>query len=61
MKLITYYILKCEIRRNLEEEKEEIWLSPTTKAIYTQKNPKSNVATQKRHQKLRLHNDGGPT
>ena len=31
------------------------------KPLHPQKNPKSNVTTQKRNQKLRLHNDCGPT
>ena len=30
-----------------------------TKALHRQKNSKSNVTTQNRHQKLRLHNDCG--
>ena len=29
--------------------------------VHQQTNPKRNVTTQKRHQKLRLHNDCGPT
>ena len=36
----------------LEETKEEIWFSPMTKAQHQKKNPKSNVTTQKRHQKF---------
>ena len=43
------------------EKKEEIWLSPMTKAPTPTENTKSNVTTQKRHQKLRLHNDCEPT
>ena len=33
-------------------EKEDIWLSPLTKAPTAPENPKSNLTTQKRHQKL---------
>ena len=40
-----------------EEKKEEIWLRRITKPLHPQKNPKSNVTTQKPHQKRRLHND----
>ena len=42
-------------------KKEEIWLSPMTKAPHQQKILEINVTTQKRHQKFRLHNDCGPT
>ena len=34
-----------------------LWQKP----LHWQKNPKSNVKTLKRHQKLRLHNNCGPT
>ena len=37
----------------LKETKEEISLSPMTKAHAPTENPKSNVTTQKRHQKSR--------
>ena len=40
--------------------KKEIWLNPMTK-VPTHTETKSNVTTQKRHQKLRWHNDCGPT
>ena len=44
-----------------ERKKEEIRVSPVTKAPKATEKSKSNVTTQKRHQKLRLHNDCGPT
>ena len=44
------------------EKKEEIWLSPMTNAPYlTEKSNKQRDNINKRHQKLRLHNDCGPT
>ena len=44
------------------EKKEEIWLSPMTKApTPTEKSKKQRDNTKKRHQKLRLHIDCGPT
>ena len=43
------------------EKKEQIWLSPMTKApTPTEKSKKQRDNTQ-RHQKLRLHDDCGPT
>ena len=39
------------------EKKEEIWLSPMTKAPTPTENSKSQMTTQK----LPLHNDCGPT
>ena len=44
-----------------KEIKEEIRVIPMTKILHQQKTPKSNVTIQKSHQKLRLHNDCGPT
>ena len=44
-----------------EEKKEVIWLGSMTKAPTPQKNPKSNVTKQNRHQKIWLHKDCGPT
>ena len=46
----------------LKENQEEIWLSAMTNAT-TPTEKKIQKATQhkKRHQKLRLHNDCGPT
>ena len=45
-----------------QEKNEEIWLSPMTKAhTPTEKSKKQCDNTKKRHQKLRLHNDYGPT
>ena len=45
----------------LQEKKEEIWLSPMTKAPPPTGKPTRNVTTHKRHQKIRLHNDSGST
>ena len=44
----------CETKTRLIkwEKKEEIWLNSMTKAPTFTKNPKSNVTTQKRHQKF---------
>ena len=36
-------------QKTKREKKKEISLSPMTKALHRQKNPKSNVTTQKRH------------
>ena len=45
-----------------QEKKEEIWLSPMTKApTHTEKIQKRTRQHKTRHQKLRLHNDCGPT
>ena len=46
-----------------EREKGRDLTQSYDKSPYTRKkkNPKSNVTTHKRHQKLRLHNDCGPT
>ena len=53
---------KMGVLIKLWEKKEETWLSPIDKSTYTHR--KIQEATwrhQKRHQKLRLHNDCGPT
>ena len=45
-----------------KEKREEIWLSPMTKAITpTEKKSKMQRDNTKTPQKLRLHNDYGPT
>ena len=47
---------------HLKEKKEKIWLSPLTKAPSpTEKSKKQRDNINKRYQKLRLHNDCGPT
>ena len=49
--------------KDREDKKEEIWRSPMTKATTTiekSKKQRDKLTTQKRHQKLRLH-DCGPT
>ena len=46
---------------DFQEKKKEIWPSPMTKPLYQQKIWKPKDNTHKRHQKLRLHNDCGPT
>ena len=51
------YPNKC-FQQHLKEKKEDIWLIRLTKSpSFT----KSKATTQKRHQKLRLHNDFGST
>ena len=44
-----------------KDKKKEIWLSRMTKTPTPETNTKRNMTTQKRHKKLRLHNDCGPT
>ena len=43
------------------EKKEEIWLSPMTKSPTPTEKSKKQLDDKKRHQKLWLHNDCGPT
>ena len=43
-----------------KKKKDEITLSPMTKAPKPSENKKSQEKTQRRQQKLRLHNDCGP-
>ena len=43
------------------KKKEEIWLSPTTKAPSPTKKSKKQRYNTKMPQKIRLHNDCGPT
>ena len=44
-------------KRKRERSDSVLWQKP----LHPQKNTKSNMTTQKRHQKLRLHNDCAPT
>ena len=44
-----------------QEKKKEIWPSPMTKTPYTNRKFENQRTTHRRHQKLRLHNDCGPT
>ena len=44
-----------------EEKKEEIRLSPMTKVPPPTEKSETQRENTKRHQKLRLHNDCGPT
>ena len=55
----VFHRFSISIDKDLQtEKKKEIWLSPMTKKIYAHsKNPKRNVTTHKRHQKLRIHNN----
>ena len=61
LKILSYMV--HETTSTCISKKEEIWLSPMTKALTPAENSKTAiiVTTQKRHQKLRLHNDCGPT
>ena len=43
------------------EKEEEIWLSPMTKAPAPKEKSQKQRDNTKRHQKLWLHNDCGPT
>ena len=45
----------------MQEKKKEIWLSPMTKAPTPTEKSKKQLDNIKRHQKLRFHNDCGPT
>ena len=62
--ILTAYVERLTriIPRNIRRtQKEDILLSPLPKKpTPTNKNPKSNVTTHKRNQKLRLHNVCGP-
>ena len=65
IKYITEYDFDNDIKIKTPfslEKKEEIWLSPMTKASTpTEKSKKATWQHEKSHQKLRLHNDCGPT
>ena len=50
-------VIKQKRLHVFHEKKEEILLSPMSKAPTPTEKSKSNMTTQKRHQKLRLHND----
>ena len=58
---MTFWLILTTII-TVEEKKEEIWLSPMTNApTLTEKFKKQRDNIKKRHQKLRLYNDCGPT
>ena len=46
---------------HIQEKKKEIWPSPMTKPPIPTENSKTKGQHTQRHQKLRLHNDCGPT
>ena len=52
---------KLLIENYSQEKKEEIWLSPMTKAPTPTEKSKKQRDNTKPHQKRRLHNDCGPT
>ena len=53
-----YLVFKIHtVKRTRKRSDSVLWQKP----LHPQKNSKSNVTTHKRHQKLRLHNDCGPT
>ena len=55
------YHLKIFLMLSVNKKKGRDLTQYYDKSPHRQKNPKNNVTTQKRHQKLRLHNDCGPT
>ena len=57
---ITYEILHQESLQSVERRRD-LTQSFEKSPLHLQENPKSNMTTHKRHQKLRLHNDFGPT
>ena len=59
--IYDWNIVNCNVKQPFhsltEVKKEEIWLSPSflgQKPLQIQENPKSNITTQKRHQKIWL-------
>ena len=50
-------IVSFRIKQKVRDLTQVLWQKP----LHSQKNPKSNVTSQKRHKKLRLHNDFAPT
>ena len=52
-----FWVMGSKVKRKWKRSDSVLWQKP----LYRQRNPNSNVTTQKRHQKLRLHNDCGPT
>ena len=53
----TYMTIEQDLWRKNKRYDSVLWQKP----LHPQKNPKSKVTTQKRQQKLRLHNDCGMT
>ena len=51
------YVGLSSLQRKRKRSDSVLWQKP----LHPQNNPKSNVTTQKRHQKLWLHNYCGPT
>ena len=55
------YFTKVRIQFHLGEEKKGDLTQTYDKTLYTNRKFENQWTTQKRHQKLRLHNDCGPT
>ena len=54
---VILHPLQVSMKRKRKRSDSVVWQTP----LHPQTNPKRYVTTQKRHQKLRLHNDCGPT